>query len=99
MTEGNASVVYVNPNQEVIREYERPERDYVELNRELEGLKDLRAETMDGHRVSVYANIGLLSDVAFAHIHGAQGIGPYRTEIPFLTQRDSPSAEDQQALQ
>src|SRR5437899_12653775 len=53
---------------------------------------------MDGHRVSVYANIGLLSDVAFAHIHGAQGIGLYRTEIPFLTHRDFPSEEEQYAL-
>jgi len=98
IVDGNAGVVYVNPNQEVIREYDRLERDYVELNRELEGLKDLPAETMDGHRVSVYANIGLLSDVAFAHIHGAQGIGLYRTEIPFLTHRDFPSEEEQYAL-
>src|SRR5947199_6353925 len=53
---------------------------------------------MDGHRVSVYANIGLLSDVAFAHIHGAQGSGLSRTEIPFLTHRDFPSEDEQYAL-
>ena len=98
IVDGNAGVVYVNPNQEVIREYDRLEKDYVELNRELEELKDLPAETIDGHRVSLYANIGLLSDVAFAHLHGAQGIGLYRTEIPFLTHRDFPSEEEQYAL-
>ena len=74
------------------------ERDYAELNRELSGLKNLPAETTDGHRVSLYANIGLLSDVAFAQLHGAQGVGLYRTEIPFLSHRDFPSEEDQYSL-
>jgi phosphoenolpyruvate-protein phosphotransferase len=96
--DGNAGSVHVNPNTEVIREYDRLERDYAELNRELGELKDLPAQTTDGHRVSLYANVGLLSDVAFAHLHGAQGIGLYRTEIPFLSHRDFPSEEEQYAL-
>ena len=61
-------------------------------------LKDEPAETIDGHRVSLYANIGLLSDIAFAHLHGAQGVGLYRTEIPFLSHRDFPSEEEQYSL-
>jgi phosphotransferase system enzyme I (PtsP) len=98
IVDGNAGSVHVNPNPEVIREYDRLERDYIELNRELSGLKNLPAETTDGHRVSLYANIGLLSDVAFAQQHGAQGVGLYRTEIPFLSHRDFPSEEDQYSL-
>jgi phosphotransferase system, enzyme I, PtsP len=96
--DGNAGSVHVNPNSEIIREYDRLERDYAELNRELGGLKNLPAETTDGHRVSLYANIGLLSDVAFAQLHGAQGVGLYRTEIPFLSHRDFPSEEEQYSL-
>jgi phosphotransferase system enzyme I (PtsP) len=96
--DGNAGSIHVNPNSEVIREYDRLERDYADLNRELAGLKSLPPETTDGHRVSLYANIGLLSDVAFAQLHGAQGVGLYRTEIPFLSHRDFPSEEDQYSL-
>ena len=96
--DGNAGSIHVNPNSEVIREYDRLERDYADLNRALAGLKSLPAETSDGHRVSLYANIGLLSDVAFAQLHGAQGVGLYRTEIPFLSHRDFPSEEDQYSL-
>ena len=96
--DGNAGNVHVNPNPEVIREYNRLERDYEKLNRELGELKNLPAETSDGRRVSLYANIGLLSDVAFAQMHGAQGIGLYRTEIPFLSHRDFPSEEEQFSL-
>ena len=98
IVDGNAGNVHVNPNSEVIREYNRLERDYAELNRELGELKGLPPETLDGHRVSLYANIGLLSDVAFAQLHGAQGIGLYRTEIPFLSHRDFPSEEEQYGL-
>ena len=96
--DGNAGSLHVNPTAEVISEYDRLKSDYAELNRELGELKDLPAETTDGHRVSLCANVGLLSDVAFAHFHGAQGIGLYRTEIPFLSHRDFPSEEEQYAL-
>jgi len=98
IVDGNSGVVFVNPSQEIIREYDRLERDYLALNRELESLRDEPAETPDGHRVSLYANIGLLSDIAFAHLHGAQGVGLYRTEIPFLAHRDFPSEEEQYSL-
>ncbi len=98
IVDGNSGGVYVNPGNEIIREYDRLERDYAELNRELEGLKDFPAETLDGRRVALYSNIGLLSDVAFAQLHGAQGVGLYRTEIPFLAHRDFPSEEEQYSL-
>ena len=96
--DGNSGVVYINPSQEVIREYDRLEREYRAFNRELDEIRDLPAETQDGHRVALYANVGLLSDIAFAHLHGAQGIGLYRTEIPFLTHRDFPGEEEQYTL-
>ena len=98
IVDGNSGVVYINPSQEVVREYDRLEREYLALNKELGELRDLPAETRDGHRVSLYSNIGMLSDIAFAQLHGAQGIGLYRTEIQFLTHRDFPSEEEQFAL-
>lgn len=96
--DGNSGVIYINPSQEVIREYDRLEREYLAFNRELGEIRDLPAETSDGHRVTLYANVGLLSDIAFAHFHGAQGVGLYRTEIPFLAHKDFPGEEEQYAL-
>lgn len=98
IVDGNSGVVYINPSDEVRREYERLERDYVATNRELNEIRDLPTETLDGHRVALYANIGLLSEIAFAHMHGAQGIGLYRTEVPFLAHRDFPTEEEQYNL-
>jgi len=98
VVDGNSGVIYVNPAVDVAREYDRLERDYSAFNRELETLKNLPAETTDGRRVSLYANIGLIADLEYAHRHGAQGIGLYRTEFPFLTYREFPDEEEQYEL-
>ncbi|MBP1688043.1 MAG: ptsP [Deltaproteobacteria bacterium] len=95
IVDGNAGVVYVNPRIEVLREFDRLEREYRAFNRELETLRDLSAETLDGHRVRLCANIGLLADIHLALMHGAEGIGLYRTEVPFLSHRDFLTEEEQ----
>src|SRR5204862_7731909 len=87
--------IYVNAPVDVAREYDRLEREYLAFNRELETLKNLPAETTDGRRISLYANIGLVADLELAHRHGAQGVGLYRTEFPFLTYREFPDEEGQ----
>lgn len=98
IVDGNAGVAYVNPVSAVIREYGRFDREYKAFNRNLEDIHHLPAETTDGVRVVLRANVGLLSDVSFAHRHGAEGVGLYRTEIPFLTYSDFPDEEAQLAL-
>ena len=98
LVDGNSGVVFVNPPSDVVREYDRLDREYRAFNRELEPLRGLPAETTDGRRVNLYANIGLIGDLLFVHRHGADGIGLYRTEFPFLTYRDFPDEEEQVAL-
>ena len=98
IVDGNAGVAYVNPGAEVVREYSRFDREYRAFNRTLEEIHDLPAETQDGVRITLVANVGLLSDVDFAQRHGAEGVGLYRTEVPFLTYSDFPDEEAQLAL-
>ena len=98
IVDGNSGFVYVNPSKDVLREYERLDREYHEFNLELEGIRDLPAETRDGHRVRMFANIGLFGDLGFAKRHGAEGVGLYRTEFPFLTYPDFPDEEEQLRL-
>lgn len=98
VVDGNAGTVYVNPPADIIREYERLEREYRAFNRELEALRDLPAETRDGQRIMLEANVVLLGDLGFARQHGAEGIGLYRTEFPFLSHRDFLTEEEQVEL-
>src|SRR6185503_4140498 len=60
---GNAGAVFVNPAPEIVREYDRLDRDYPAFNRELDALRHLPAETTDGRRVNLYANVGLIADL------------------------------------
>lgn len=86
--DGNAGTVYVNPSPEVLREYERLIVEYQSFNRELDGLHSIPAETTDGCRVQLGANIGFLGDLALVDRHGADCVGLYRTELAFLSHRD-----------
>jgi len=95
IVDGNSGVVYVNPAADVGREYDRLAREYHAFNRELETLRTVPAETTDGRRVSLYANVGLVADLPLTRRHGAEGVGLYRTEFPFLTYRDFPDEEEQ----
>lgn len=95
IVDGNAGVVYRSPGPEVVREYERMERDYRDFNEKLESLHDLPAVTTDGRRVALNANVGLLGDVVLANRHGAEGVGLYRTEFPFISFREFPTEQEQ----
>jgi phosphotransferase system enzyme I (PtsP) len=63
--------------------------------RQLKGLKEKKSVTKDGHNLPLDANIGLLSDVELAKLYGAENIGLYRTEFPFII-RDAFPSEDEQ---
>jgi len=98
IVDGNSGIVYVTPTKEILGEYERLDREYRAFNRQLETLRDVPAVTRDGHRVTVDANAGLFGDLAFARRHGAEGVGLYRTEFPFLSYRDFPDEDEQVTL-
>lgn len=53
------------------------------------------AATRDGTRIHLLANINLLSELVTARRLGAEGIGLYRTEFPFLIRATYPSEEEQ----
>ena len=93
--DGTSGHIYINPDERVKVEYERLQRDYSLKRRELEGLRDLPAVTVDGFRVHLRANIGLLSDVRVALANGAEGVGLYRTEFPYMARKAFPNRHDQ----
>jgi phosphotransferase system enzyme I (PtsP) len=57
----------------------------------LDALRDLPCVTLDGHRMPLWVNTGLLADVARAQQRGAEGVGLYRTEVPFMINQRFPS--------
>ena len=48
--------------------------------------------------ITLRANIGLISDIEVARRFGAEGVGLYRTEFPYMARSDFPSRDDQYNL-
>ncbi len=95
LIDGGAGKVIVSPSDQTIRQYE----DDVERlkTRRLTSFRyrNLPARSKDGVSVSLQANVGVAADMAAARQNGAEGIGLYRTEFPFMIREDFPTKEEQ----
>lgn len=98
IVDGTVGQVYLNPEPRVCSEYQRLEKDYASKMKELEHLRDLPAVTTDGTRISLRANIGLVSDIKIATANGAEGVGLYRTEFPYMARTSFPNRHEQAQL-
>ncbi|GBE14121.1 phosphoenolpyruvate-protein phosphotransferase [bacterium BMS3Abin14] len=95
IVDGNMGTVFVNPDESIVREYRRLTEDYNRHVVELVSERDLPAVTLDGYRVELMGNVGLLSDLKLTSFYGAEGIGLYRTELPFIARNVLPGEDDQ----
>ena len=96
--DANTGHVYQNPSQAVIDEYDRVEHDrQLELEK-LSEFRDVAAATRDDLKICLRANIGLISDIEVAKHHGAEGVGLYRTEFPYMARSNFPDRDDQYML-
>ena len=96
IVDGHQGQVILNPTQPALEEFQALVNRESILAEELEELKDLRAITPEGHRVSLYANTGLMADITPGLKRGAEGVGLYRSEIPFMAQETFPTEDEQQ---
>jgi phosphotransferase system enzyme I (PtsI) len=83
--DGSAGQVFVNPDKKYLDKYQKADNLYRKKIDAFLGLKDLPAETKDGYRVSLKANIEIPEEVDRVLLCGAEGIGLYRSEFLFLT--------------
>jgi phosphotransferase system enzyme I (PtsI) len=92
--DGIHGVVIVDPDEETFLDYLKRQRKYKYFEQELEKLKMLPAETLDGHVVHLQGNIELPEEATSAMDHGGTGIGLYRTEFLFLNRPTLPTEEE-----
>jgi phosphotransferase system enzyme I (PtsI) len=92
IVDGTRGKVIIAPDEATLKEYRDRERKFIEFERDLEELRDLPAETLDGHKITLYANIEFPEEIPAAIEAGAEGIGLYRTE--FLYSGDEPPDEE-----
>jgi len=98
VVDGDLGMVVVNPPEEVISNYRDLQKKRESYRAGLQKMVPLPSETLDGHGVRLWANIGSLVDLEYALHFGAHGIGLFRTELPFLVWRRFLSEEEQFTL-
>lgn len=87
--------VYINPSAEQLEKAKALQARIADEKAELAKLKDLPAETLDGHRIEVVGNIGTIRDVDGVLRNGGEGVGLYRTEFLFMDRNQLPGEEEQ----
>ncbi len=98
IVDGYHGVLYVDPTLSLLKEFKRLEAEEKELSRGLEKLKEVPAETADGLRIPLYVNTGLVADIQTSLNAGAEGVGLYRTEVPFMARDRFPGEEEQRVI-
>ena len=93
--DGYKGEVIGNPSDIVLTRYRNTIKEQEELIAGLEDLKDVPCVSADNHRVHLWVNTGLMSDVMKSLDQGAEGIGLFRTEVPFLLSERFPSEQEQ----
>ncbi len=92
---GNSGKVIINPSPETIPEYEAKRAQYEIYVESLADIEKLPAETLDGRRIMLNANIELPSEAKSAIARGSDGIGLFRSEYLLLARRRLPNEQEQ----
>ena len=95
VADGYSGKAYIDPKQDLLNDLNVYIAEEQLVTNSLKELKNKPAVTTDGYRVSLYVNSGLMSDHTPSLRSGAEGVGLYRTEIPFQIRESFPSEDDQ----
>ena len=95
IVDGYYGHVFISPAKILLSEYKKLEQEESELNQSLVSLREKPAETSDNHRISLQVNMGLAMDSGLSMSVGAEGVGLYRSEIPFMNRDCFPSEDEQ----
>jgi phosphotransferase system enzyme I (PtsI) len=95
IVDGASGLVIIFPDSDTLKKYEIQEEKIRDLSEHLVAIRDLPAQTKDGHMVTLAANIEFPEEIPSVLQHGADGVGLYRTEY-FYMNRDGLPTEDEQ---
>lgn len=95
IVDGFKGELIVDPNKDVLEEYEKKAAEEEEKRRLLQELKGKETVTKGGKEIRLYANIGGISDLQAVMQNDAAGIGLFRSEFLYLEKDDYPTEDEQ----
>jgi phosphotransferase system enzyme I (PtsI) len=94
IVDGALGLVIINPDEATLNSYHQEEDKLRDIAQKLLQVRDLPAITPDNYRVEIVANIELPEEIPSVKLHGAEGIGLYRTEYFYMNREDLPTEEE-----
>ena len=98
IVDGDNAQVFVRPSDDIRDSFVTSVSQRAMRRAQYALLRDVPAETLDGVRVHLMMNAGLLLDMQHLDETGAEGIGLYRTELPFMARPSLPDVAAQESL-
>jgi phosphotransferase system enzyme I (PtsP) len=95
IVDGDHAQVLVRPAEDIVHTIHSAIEARAERLRKYTALRDLPPATRDQARIGLHMNAGLLIDMQHLEETGADGVGLYRTEIPFMVRSEFPDVDAQ----
>ncbi len=92
---GEEGFVYINPSDDIVQKFKSKQKNMTLLLEQLKQLRRFSSKTLDGIRISLNINVGLDFDFDYIDSTKCDGIGLYRTEIPFMSSETMPDVAQQ----
>jgi len=93
--DGNEGYIYINPAPATEENFRNLIAEKKQIAQKLAALRNLPAKTLDGKDIGLYINVGLQMDFEYLANTNCDGVGLYRTEIPFMTADLMPDVDKQ----
>ncbi len=93
--DGMEGYVYIKPSLPIQEKIHAKINEREKLKAKLAELRKLPSKTKDGVKINLFLNVGLAFDLDYLESSGCEGVGLYRTEIPFMTSEQMPDVEKQ----
>lgn len=95
LVDGYSGSIVINPSERSIARFEKKKEQELEHKKLLGELVKMSAETSDGRRIELSANIDVIEDLELAEIAKADSVGLVRSEYQIITKKYIPSEQEQ----
>ncbi len=98
MVDGDQGIVHLRPEETVVAAFRDKIAMQAQAQERYASIRDKPAETLDGRRIALTMNAGLMADLPSLDSSGAEGVGLFRTELQFLVRNQMPKRSELVAL-
>lgn len=93
--DGENGVVYIDPKGKVLETIKQKIAQRQQEIKQMSALKKRVSKTLDNQKINLFINVGLDFDLEYIDSTNCNGIGLYRTEIPFMSASKMPDVTEQ----